>query len=254
MDRKRPAAAATARGMADLMEQIDMTKRNTQSRTCSVGGCERPHRAKGYCGSHYNQFAQPGPRHKRAKMSCIGCGAKVEKYPSGKRRPFCSFFCRDLYMASNGLGRWGEAAESRRVESIRKASAERRLEREPSWVGSFSPVAATRCRSCDSVFCHDARRQRRYCSKPCAEKARAIRRRGRSKIRRDAIFERDNYTCWICERRCNPRDIVPADLAPTVDHLIPRARGGSDDPENLATACFACNSKRGASWGWPTAA
>ncbi|WP_024546962.1 HNH endonuclease [Picosynechococcus sp. NKBG15041c] len=30
----------------------------------------------------------------------------------------------------------------------------------------------------------------------------------------------------------------------TVDHVIPRARGGSDDVENLALACFHCNRKK----------
>ncbi|GAA2694469.1 hypothetical protein GCM10010400_70090 [Streptomyces aculeolatus] len=39
------------RGMADLREQIDMTKR-----TCSVPGCEKPHTARGWCSRHYNQW------------------------------------------------------------------------------------------------------------------------------------------------------------------------------------------------------
>lgn len=30
----------------------------------------------------------------------------------------------------------------------------------------------------------------------------------------------------------------------TVDHVIPLARGGSDDPDNLALACFHCNRRK----------
>ncbi len=30
----------------------------------------------------------------------------------------------------------------------------------------------------------------------------------------------------------------------TVDHVIPLAQGGSDDPDNLALACFHCNRKK----------
>lgn len=30
----------------------------------------------------------------------------------------------------------------------------------------------------------------------------------------------------------------------TIDHVIPLARGGSDDPDNLALACFHCNRRK----------
>jgi 5-methylcytosine-specific restriction endonuclease McrA len=31
----------------------------------------------------------------------------------------------------------------------------------------------------------------------------------------------------------------------TVDHIIPRARGGSDSWENLVAACVGCNNRKG---------
>lgn len=34
-------------------------------------------------------------------------------------------------------------------------------------------------------------------------------------------------------------------LASTVDHLIPTARGGTDDQRNLTSACHMCNSRKG---------
>jgi hypothetical protein len=53
---------------------------------------------------------------------------------------------------------------------------------------------------------------------------------------RAAIFQRDNYTCQYCGARGVPLEC---------DHVYPISRGGSDDPSNLATACFRCNrSKR----------
>lgn len=34
-------------------------------------------------------------------------------------------------------------------------------------------------------------------------------------------------------------------LATTIDHIVPRGRGGKDDPENLQPMCATCNSDKG---------
>lgn len=93
----------------------------------------------------------------------------------------------------------------------------------------------------------------KYCSKACANKVRKARKGKRNKIRRLEVFTRDGYTCWICDKQCDPLLRVPDPMAATVDHLIPSHFGGTDDHENLATAHLSCNSRRGASWGWPAA-
>lgn len=49
------------------------------------------------------------------------------------------------------------------------------------------------------------------------------------------ILRRDNYTCRYCGASA-------PDATLTVDHVIPRALGGADDPTNLVTACRDCNS------------
>ena len=63
---------------------------------------------------------------------------------------------------------------------------------------------------------------------------------------REAVFERDNYTCRYCGRKITElrrfhrfarRDVGLIH----VDHVIPRCRGGSDEMDNLVTACQACN-------------
>lgn len=56
------------------------------------------------------------------------------------------------------------------------------------------------------------------------------------KILRADVFARDDYTCQYCGERGGKLEC---------DHVIPIAKGGRDDMENLKTACFACNrSKR----------
>lgn len=53
---------------------------------------------------------------------------------------------------------------------------------------------------------------------------------------RFSIFRRDNYRCQICGRNAQEHGVVLE-----VDHRIPRAKGGTDDPTNLWTLCFECN-------------
>jgi DnaD/phage-associated family protein len=53
------------------------------------------------------------------------------------------------------------------------------------------------------------------------------------------VFQRDRHTCQYCGRRAPEVELE-------VDHLIPVARGGTDDFENLITSCRECNSGKSA--------
>lgn len=55
--------------------------------------------------------------------------------------------------------------------------------------------------------------------------------------RRSAIVERDGPECVWCGRTPWPRDL-------TLEHLLPRSRGGHRTPANLAPACRGCNRAR----------
>ena len=55
---------------------------------------------------------------------------------------------------------------------------------------------------------------------------------------RTAIMLRDAYTCQYCGG-------IPGRAQLTVDHVLPRSRGGAHDWTNLATACKRCNQKKG---------
>lgn len=52
---------------------------------------------------------------------------------------------------------------------------------------------------------------------------------------RTQLFERDGWTCKYCG------DGVTRENS-TLDHVLPVSKGGTNDPENLATCCFICNS------------
>ena len=54
-------------------------------------------------------------------------------------------------------------------------------------------------------------------------------------LTRQNIFKRDNFECQYCSTK---RDL-------TIDHVVPRAKGGGDSWTNLVTACKRCNAKKG---------
>ncbi|MBR9975957.1 MAG: HNH endonuclease [Bacteroidetes bacterium] len=54
-------------------------------------------------------------------------------------------------------------------------------------------------------------------------------------LSRKNILRRDGHRCQYCGGTAPPL---------TVDHIIPRARGGCDTWENLVTACLSCNNRK----------
>jgi CRISPR/Cas system Type II protein with McrA/HNH and RuvC-like nuclease domain len=54
------------------------------------------------------------------------------------------------------------------------------------------------------------------------------------KINRNRIYRRDNYQCVYCGSR---KEL-------TLDHVIPKSRGGQNDWTNLVTSCSKCNVKK----------
>lgn len=46
------------------------------------------------------------------------------------------------------------------------------------------------------------------------------------------ILKRDNFTCMYCGA---------TDGKLEVDHIFPKSKGGTDNPDNLITACRSCN-------------
>ena len=53
-------------------------------------------------------------------------------------------------------------------------------------------------------------------------------------LTRRAVLERDAHRCAYCPRR-----------ADTVDHVVPRSRGGQHSWTNVVAACYKCNHRKG---------
>ncbi len=57
----------------------------------------------------------------------------------------------------------------------------------------------------------------------------------KSRVSRHKIYKRDNHECVYCGTK--------QDLS--IDHVIPRSRGGDNSWGNLVSCCKKCNSKKG---------
>jgi 5-methylcytosine-specific restriction endonuclease McrA len=57
-------------------------------------------------------------------------------------------------------------------------------------------------------------------------------------LSRRAILLRDSFTCQYCGTQ-------PGREYLTIDHIMPRSRGGRTDWENTVAACGACNRRKG---------
>ncbi len=55
------------------------------------------------------------------------------------------------------------------------------------------------------------------------------------KFSKKAVFIRDNYQCQYCGTFTTK---------PTIDHVLPRSKGGKTTWQNVVTACPSCNNKK----------
>ena len=55
-------------------------------------------------------------------------------------------------------------------------------------------------------------------------------------LNRRNILKRDDYRCQYCAKQTAPL---------TLDHIVPKNKGGKDSWENLVAACSKCNTRKG---------
>ena len=58
------------------------------------------------------------------------------------------------------------------------------------------------------------------------------------KLTRSNIFIRDNGRCQYCDKKLSKSRF-------TIDHVMPRSKGGDSSWENLVCSCSRCNTKKG---------
>ena len=144
--------------------------------------------------------------------------------------------------------RWHEAgghsaSEVARIRAARRLSLAAKGTSGPrAWINGRCP----RCGDSTTIAFHPMAVA--YCSRRCASRDNKDRRRAReagaaiTPGKRYEVYERDNWTCYICEYEVD-RDADPgSNWAPSVDHVVALVNGGNHGLDNWRCAHRWCNS------------
>lgn len=247
---------------------------------CIASGCDKQHKAKGLCQTHYRRFQ----RHGSAELNsgkCAHCGKAFEQKQC--TAIYCSKYCKRAAWAVTNRDRlaelnarkvstvWaaycetcGDAFVSRKKRAYCSDSCRPKAERPPYELGRYYTPPVRTCGCCGlqwsairrvgcSVFCPSPECQ--------IARLRAIRaaRGNKSHIdrakkhgRRYGYFNvlrvliRDNWTCKICGVK-TPKKLRGQQVpnAPEIGHIVAIADGGDHVIENCQCECRACNATKG---------
>jgi len=220
-------------------------------KTCTKDNCDRAHRARGLCASHYNQEHAPN-RHTKKLTACVRCGKEVARAGGGGRRngSVCSNECRTaLYIEATG-GYSGKAligpVQARRVKPY--PTWDRQL---PTANRAFVNGQCVWCGDCFTAEVWGRSTPPLCCSAVCA-KRRQWANKGQTSNwivprRRYEIYERDNWTCQLCGDPVDKTLHYSHDWAASLDHIVPRSRQLVPDHSstNLRLAHRWCNAVLG---------
>lgn len=243
-------------------------------RTCEHPGCERAHDSGGYCTTHNSRIRVHGNSFGRR---CAGCNRPLEEVFGNRVRSqsYCSDLCRPICsfvgcVRPSAKREWCTAhyQQQRAGVPLTQLSWEATTRGTPCAFcsGVVDPSLGMRkycSRACQRLYLkYGGERPDRAMCALCADPIDLTAPTGKSGRRKPTVTKlcercvvrrkfkttvfvlasRDGTDCSIC---CEPIDMTlrRADsvYCPSIDHVIPRARGGTDDPENLALAHFRCN-------------
>lgn len=185
------------------------------------------------------------PRPKRL-LDCAVCGSRFSGNGNAK---YCSSRCRNKYRDSRrgphcvscGIRMYA----SRTVAAQPTCQPCRRSRPAYRDRVARAQIQSWECGACGAACSRPAARGQR--PKWCETCRRALQNRD-IKIRpadRVAVYCRDAWTCWLCLGDVD-RTLIGSysHWRPSLDHVVPRSRGGSDALTNLRLAHWWCNSVR----------
>lgn len=225
--------------------------RREAGKFCSVDDCDKPHSSKGYCDKHYRRWKKHGdPLSVRKAAPVTTCNADGCDKPGERGYGLCGAHyyrfrrygdpnAKTVKNVDNG-GKCGVSGCDLPYKQDGYCIAH---------MNKFNPdgtIKATRdCRVCgdriDFLEVVDGRTLRSDTTR-CRD---CGRRRPGNPITSAELAIRDrSWECVICGEDVLFNRSNPHPLSPSVDHIIPLARGGENTPENCALAHLVCNKSK----------
>ena len=169
-------------------------------------------------------------------VPCAACGVPVQRSHLHRdgRRPSCSQRCKQYLR----YGTWPSTPIPDK-HPVRSTP-----------VPPDHPSRGAKCRRCNGDY-YIQHPGQVYCTQRCKRRSHAARReiveRGAYvvDVSPQAIYERDQWRCQLCQRKVARHKAVPHPMSPTLDHIIPLSCGGTHEPANVHTAHFICNARKG---------
>lgn len=172
------------------------------------------------------------------EWDCVTCGERFKSKRYSDAGYWCSQRCQVSY--------WSKGIQASRSKELALRAKVRPKQVVNVITGGW--FMAGSCCVCNKKFVS------KYLDKTCSPRCqRKNNRRGQDWItprQRQAIYKRDRWVCWLCNKSVDRDAEYSHDnynpLYPSLDHVIPRSQGGTDEPDNLRLAHVECNSLRGA--------
>lgn len=210
-----------------------------------------------YCGAEFAWERQPGQRG-RTRLYCSAlCAGRARARPTrGPSDPDI----RSAAASTAAAARWNATPPEARSAAARRA-AEARYTPEQRAVAAARRADRDARRLMPCPYCGDpvGRAGRAKCPKPeCNLAHNAARMRKHLKLRRarrygvhaevfepGEVFDRDGWVCGVCDLPVDRNLSWPDPGSPSLDHIVPLARGGEHTRSNTQLAHLYCNACKG---------
>lgn len=190
----------------------------------------------------------------KIKLKCPECGEVFERpIDSTRRQTRCPSCWRDPRLKYGSIEAYQQHRKEEWEKNKEKREAERKAKKEAERKAKMRKGV---CVVCGKTF-ETLQPSQKTCSKTCSKTYKNY--KNDHRINKDNIvdkditlatlYERDKGICYICKRECDWNDkegFAIGKTYPTIEHLIPLARGGKHSWNNVKLACHECNSKKSA--------
>jgi len=180
---------------------------------------------------YMRQRRAAGIAHRKDELACPRCGTSRPV-----RRDKSPVSCRPCQRRDALAAAVQVSAEARRLDPAERRRRRRERKRAARRPSGYAFVALP-------PELRERRARARHADRKARRRAR-LRTAFVETVRRAEIFARDGHRCLLCGDLLAMAETVPHPLAPTIDHVLPLARGGAHAPWNVQAAHFLCNSRK----------